>query len=64
MRELEKLAAVSDAERTELDSLKVSVEALSGQDVSGHVQMLRARIALLRALEVVAPRRASSTQSG
>ena len=52
--ELERLATVTETERAELESLKISIEALSGQNMKGHVQMLRTRIALLRALEVVA----------
>jgi recombinational DNA repair ATPase RecF len=48
--ELERLATVGEAERAEVDTLKLSVEALSADSTSGHSEMLRNRVAALRSL--------------
>ena len=50
LAELEELANVSEAERTELESLKLSVEALSSAASEGRAEMLRTRAAVLRNL--------------
>jgi len=48
--ELETLAIVTDAEKTELDSLKVSVEALTSASGGSRAEMLRNRATMLRNL--------------
>lgn len=53
LKELEQLAAVDESERSELESLKVSIEALSGENVRGQAQMLRNRISVLQALNML-----------
>jgi len=53
LAELDELATVSEAERTELETLKVSVEALSSAASEGRAEMLRARAAVLRNLITV-----------
>src|SRR5207245_94588 len=50
LSELEDLGRVSDAERTELEALKVSIEALSSTSSEGRSEMLRSRTAILRNL--------------
>ncbi len=53
LAQLEALAAVSEAEQSELDALRVSVEALSGTRSEGRSEMLRTRMVALRHLNVV-----------
>jgi hypothetical protein len=50
LSELEDLARVTDADRAELDALKLSVEALSSTSAGGRSEMLRSRTAILRNL--------------
>jgi hypothetical protein len=52
--ELSQLAAVTDAERTELESLRVSVDALSSAASEGRTEMLRTRGAVVRNLIILA----------
>ncbi|MHB1808123.1 MAG: AAA family ATPase [Solirubrobacteraceae bacterium] len=52
--ELEELADVSEAERGEVETLKANIEALGAQASGGHAQMLRSRVAVIKALEVIA----------
>ncbi|MDA8398175.1 MAG: ATP-binding protein, partial [Actinomycetota bacterium] len=49
LSELETLAAVSDAERTDLDALETSVEALSNES-GAWTEMLRSRATVMRSL--------------
>jgi hypothetical protein len=52
--ELERLGTVDEKERAELEDLKTSVEALASDNSSGHAEILRNRIAVLRGLSVLA----------
>lgn len=54
LAELEELATVSQAERTELSTLKLSVQALSDTSDRGHGEMLRNRTSILRNLITIA----------
>lgn len=53
LSELEGLAVVTDAEKTELESLKISIEALSSSSSGSQAEMLRHRVAVLRNLLTV-----------
>jgi hypothetical protein len=50
LTELENLAIVTDAEKTELDSLKVNIQALSSASTGNQAEMLRNRATVLRNL--------------
>ena len=50
LAELDELAIVSEPERTELESLRVSVDALTSAASEGRAEMLRTRLAALRNL--------------
>jgi recombinational DNA repair ATPase RecF len=50
LSELERLAAVNDAEKTDLDSLKVNVEALTSASSGNQAEMLRNRATVLHNL--------------
>jgi hypothetical protein len=53
LAELGALGVVSESEQSELDALRLSVEALSGTRSEGTSEMLRTRVAALRHLQVV-----------
>jgi hypothetical protein len=53
LAELETLAVVTEAERTELESLKLSVEALGSSSSGSQAEMLRNRATVLRNLIVL-----------
>jgi recombinational DNA repair ATPase RecF len=53
LTELEGLAVVTDAEKTELESLKVSIDALSSASGGSQAEMLRNRATVLRNLLTV-----------
>lgn len=50
LSDLETLAVVTEAEKTELESLKLSVEALTSPSSGGQAEMLRSRATVLRNL--------------
>ncbi len=50
LSELETLAVVSDAEKTELESLKLNVEALGSSSTGSQAELLRSRSTVLRNL--------------
>lgn len=53
LSDLDELANLSEAERTQLESLKTSVDTLSSSISEGHAEMLRTRAAVLDNLIVV-----------
>ncbi len=54
MAEIEQLANLSDAERDEVEALKLSIESLSAETAAGRAEPLRNRATVLRALTDVA----------